>query len=329
MLLKFIQTVWSISVCESEEKHPPFFPLCLTGAVWSPQSAGSQVSARRDRTGCGVAAGCISLLAQPPPPQRLKAGASCPIPSHLRARSGPLQPSEPRLPDLQEPFLALCVLAVAFPNNSHHALDNVQHCGHPCPGLVVSKASPELDTHKRTKTLLNIWFNNKAVRACVCFCCRAISGSRGGPCRAVPALPVPWREVCRCAASAVLSCGVFYASTRSHLQLMTAIHRVPCAQLYCQHAQAPFQNLPETAHTAYQHFPPQGSKEKPRDCGKAEGDSQRCALKHSSAPTAPPSTSALRCCLQNPMVKVGLQGAGTSSELALPCAQPGARSCLG
>lgn len=36
-----------------------------------------------------------------------------------------------------------------------------------------------------------MWFNNKAVRACVCFCCRAISGSRGGPCRAVPALRSP------------------------------------------------------------------------------------------------------------------------------------------
>lgn len=57
----------------------------------------------------------------------------------LPTRSGSLQPSEPQLPDLQEPFLALCVLTVVFLNNSHHALGNVQCCGHPCPGFVVGK----------------------------------------------------------------------------------------------------------------------------------------------------------------------------------------------
>lgn len=136
---------------------------------------------------------------------------------------------------------------------------------------------------------------------------------------------VPWREACRCGASAVLLCILFYASTRSHLQLMGAIHKVPCARLYCQYAQAPFQNLPDAA---YQHFPPQGSKAKLRDCSEAEGDSQRCALKRAAGPAAPPSTPALRCCLQNPLVKVGLQGgADTSSGLAPPLrTQPGARS---
>lgn len=139
----------------------------------------------------------------------------------------------------------------------------------------------------------------------------------------------PWREVCRCGASAVLSCGVFYASTRSHLQLMAAIHRVPCAQLYCQHARAPFRNLPETAHAAYQHFPPQGSKAKLRDCGKAEGVGQRCALKGSAVPTAPPSMPALRCCLQNPMAKVGLQGAGSPLHTAWGTELPGLAPGLG
>lgn len=196
-------------------------------------------------------------------------------------------------------------------------------------GLSWVSSQSRVNTHKRTKTLLNMWFNNKAVRACVCFCCRAISGSRGGPCRAVPALCSPLEGgvqmwcICRAFVRRVLcEHKVPFAVNGSHTQsAMCSVVLPACSSPLSKPARDCTRSLPTLPTPGEQSKTEglrQGRRRQPKVCFKR----QRCP--HSSSEHA-----CIACCLQNPMVKVGLQGAGSPLHTAWCTELPGLAPGLG
>lgn len=107
MLLKLIQTVWSLSVGGSEEKRPPLSPLCPDGVVWS-----SQTTARYPPSALGPAlrGGWDPACGWPPVASRCQPGplgraALSEGPQHQRRHPLPRAARATRYDELQDQLL--------------------------------------------------------------------------------------------------------------------------------------------------------------------------------------------------------------------------------